>query len=86
VLGAEAFCRRTRLTLRFDSPAPHGDHCPDGLDHPEGPCPLQESIGRTERTGDRKAKDVPGTAVFERIEDEHGRYREQPEGRERVHL
>lgn len=40
----------------------------------------------TERTGDRKAKDVPGTAVFERIEDEHGRYREQPEGREQVHV
>jgi hypothetical protein len=47
------------------------DKGPNGFDNPEWPCALQESVDGSQSTRAGESHDEPGTAIFQRIEDQH---------------
>ena len=57
------------------------------LDYCRGGCPgaLQEAIERRQPTSAGKRQDVPGAAVLQRVEDQHGCNRQQAKQGEAVH-
>src|SRR5882762_8479874 len=86
--GRADFSRQWRISPAsggFHPPAADRDQSPDSLDHSERPGALQEPIDRPERAGHRKAQDVPRTAVFERIEDQHRHHGKQAKNIEKIH-
>ena len=72
--------RNLLLLLGSDGkPFPSRHHSPNGLDDSKRPGPLQEAISRTQQAGEGECQDEPGTAVLQRVGDQHGRHGEKAE-------
>src|ERR1700716_2211193 len=76
-----AISRGTRLL----GPAPDRNPRPYGFDYAKGPCTLQETIERSQSTRACECQNEPGTAIFQRIEDQHRADSTQPEKRKSIH-
>jgi hypothetical protein len=56
---------------RLQSPAPHGYGSPDRFDHAERPSTLKKSVHGAQRARGGECQDEPGTAILERVAQEH---------------
>jgi hypothetical protein len=68
------------------APPLQGNACPDKLDYAKWPRALQEPVGRRGEAGSPKGQDEDGSALFERIEQQHRSDRDNAEQGETVHL
>lgn len=64
--------------------ASNGDHAPNSLDNPEGPCAGQEAVGAGQRTAKSESSNEHWAAPFECIHDHHEGQSRNAEGGEHV--
>jgi len=63
-----------------------GDGGPNRFDDTEWPGALEEAVDRPEHARTGEGQNEPRAAIFERVEDQHGRYGEEAEERQNIHV
>lgn len=69
----------------FQPPPVKRDAGPHDLDQSEGPGSLQKAINRSQYTATGKRQDTPVVPLLKGIEQQHQRYRREPEYRQAIH-
>src|SRR5437879_5286572 len=70
---------------RCPTPTAYSYRCPDRLDQPERPSPLEEAVGGPQGTRSGEGQDEPMAPMLQGVAEKHRGHGKQPEPRETTH-